>query len=125
MVKDVIITAMRMLNLTSEAEEAEALPKGRTSEAMDKFLRLYNLVVGEIYDEYRRKDYAAPPYASAVGDEEAKFYGISPRVLAYGVAAEYCVTEGLDEAETWDKRYKSALSLAARPKINIKARRMY
>lgn len=125
MVKDVIISAMLMLNLTPEAEETAALETGGTSEDSEKFLRLYNLVVREIYDEYRRTDYLEPPVATAIEDSEAEFYGISPRVLSYGIAAEYCVTEGLDEAETWDKRYKSALSLAAHRKIKIKARRMY
>lgn len=125
MVKDVIISAMLMLNLTPEAEETAVLESGETCEASEKFLRLYNLVVREIADEYRRTDYLEPPIATGIEEEEAEFYGISPRVLAYGIAAEYCVTEGLDEAETWDNRYKSAISLAARPKIKIKARRMY
>lgn len=125
MVKDVIISAMLMLNLTPEAEETAALSPGVTSEISEKFLRLYNLVVSEIHDEYRRTEYPETPVASSIEDAEAKFFGISPRVLAYGIAAEYCIIEGLDEAETWDGRYKSGLSLAARPKIKIKARRMY
>lgn len=125
MVKDVILSAMRMLRLNDEAEELAALDEGKTCESGNAFLRLYNLVVCEIAEEYRRKDYVTPPQATSLWEEEAAFTGISARVLAYGVAAEYCVTEGLDEAELWDGRYKSALSLAVRPRVRIKERRMY
>lgn len=40
---------------------------------------------------------------------------ISPRILAYGTAAEYCIISGLhQEAGVWDKRYKDSLFGALR-----------
>ena len=120
MVKDVLITAMRMLGLT---EYADALYAGN-AECESELIGMYNLVVCEIAEEYRRDDYESPPVASSADDPEAEFFGISRRVLAYGVAAEYCITHGLDEAVTWDGRYKAALSLARRRRIRVPQRRM-
>ncbi|MBP5242834.1 MAG: hypothetical protein J6Z36_03995, partial [Clostridia bacterium] len=38
---------------------------------------------------------------------------VSARLLAYGVASEYCLIAGLyDEALSWDKKYKDALLCA-------------
>lgn len=50
---------------------------------------------------------------------------VPKRVLAYGVTAEFCITEGdFDEAVTWHKRYIDALSDICLPKNkNVKARR--
>lgn len=118
MVKDVIVSAMRMAGLDAEAdaleEDAQTL-----SDAARRFLRYYDLVVSEIADEYRRGESPAP---AAMSDPEADFYGISLRVLAYGVAAEHFITEGMDEAVTWDGRYRSALALCSRPPVRVKAR---
>lgn len=51
---------------------------------------------------------------------------VSKRLLAYGVATEYCLINGLyEEAVMWDKKYKDALlciSSANKPKI-VRARR--
>ena len=120
MVKDIVLGALRMLGMTAEADALEA--DGETAAETAEYLRLYNLVAGEIADEYRRSGFAP---AAALTDGEAEFYGISPRVLSYGVAAECCITRGLDEASMWDGRYKAALSLAPRPRATVRARRMY
>ena len=51
---------------------------------------------------------------------------ISNRLIAFGVAAEFCIRQGLlDEASLWDRRYKDALLAAARPlrEKRVKARR--
>ncbi|MBQ9117926.1 MAG: hypothetical protein IJY11_01845 [Clostridia bacterium] len=38
---------------------------------------------------------------------------VSYRLFAYGMAAEYCLKAGLyEEAEVWDKKYKSAITAA-------------
>ena len=37
------------------------------------------------------------------------FSKINERIIAYGVAAEYCLINGLSDALIWDKRYKDAL----------------
>ncbi|MBR6788460.1 MAG: hypothetical protein IKM44_01485 [Clostridia bacterium] len=121
MIKDVIIEALKMLNLSSEAEKVLAGEEEVTAE----LLRIYNLVVSELHDVYRRDDYATPPIAMSVNEAEADFYGVSPRVMAYGVCAEYCITQGLDEAELWDGRYKDALSLIKRKSRRIPGRRFY
>ena len=122
MVKDVIVTAMRMVGLDADADALESGASTRPASA-ERFLRYYDLVVSEIADEYRREERPSAP--ASMEDDEAAFYGISPRVLAYGVAAEHCITEGSEDAVTWDGRYKAALSLAPRPPVRIKARRLY
>ena len=119
MIKDVCLAAAHMLG---REDEADALSAG-DAETCGKYLRLYNLVVSEIAEEYRRGDYDVPPAGADLSEDEAKFYGISARVLAYGVAAECAVTEGLDVAEMWDTRYKSSLALAPRRPVRIRARR--
>ncbi len=120
MVKDVLIAAMRMLGMT---ENAAALEE-ENAECESELINMYNLVVSEIAEEYRRNDYETAPTVSSALEAEAEFYGVSGRVLAYGVAAEYCITHGLDEAVTWDGRYKAALSAAKRRRIKVPQRRM-
>ena len=49
--------------------------------------------------------------------DELDFGGtkITDRVLAYGAAAEFCLISGLyDDALIWERRYKDALTVAAR-----------
>lgn len=49
---------------------------------------------------------------------------ISPRVLAYGTACEYCIISGaFDEAAMWDRRFKDALQTAVRNKGEMKVKR--
>ena len=46
------------------------------------------------------------------------------RVIAYGVAAEYCITEGdFDQAVMWHKRYTDAISDICVPKNTRAAKR--
>ena len=46
---------------------------------------------------------------------------VGERVIAYGVAMEYCFICGLhDDASIWEKRFKDALLIAARKKSEIK-----
>ena len=46
---------------------------------------------------------------------------IGERVIAYGVAMEYCFICGLhDDASIWERRFKDALLIAARKKSEIK-----
>lgn len=46
---------------------------------------------------------------------------VSERLAAYGVAAEFCIINGIyDEAAMWDKRYKDALLSALRSGREIK-----
>lgn len=49
---------------------------------------------------------------------------IPSRVIAYGVAAEYCLTErAFDESVMWHKRYSDSISEALKPKnVKIKDR---
>lgn len=121
MIKDVCAAAAHMLGLTEEAEEL--LLADCSEETAARWLRLYDLVVREIAEEYRRGE-STPPGSPSLGGETAAFTGITPRMIAYGVAAEYAITEGLDVAEMWDSRFRSSLSLAARPALRIRARRM-
>ena len=49
---------------------------------------------------------------------------ISARILAYGVASEYCFLEMLyDDATLWENRYKNALLCAQRKKGELKLKK--
>lgn len=121
MIKDVCAAAASMLGRPDEAEELLSDECGE--ELAREYLRLYSLVVGEIAEEYRRGDPACDMPEPTMDGDEAAFYGISARVLAYGIAAERAITEGLDVAELWDTRYKSSLAMCARKSVRIKSRR--
>ena len=78
MIKDVCLAAAHMLG---REDEADALSAG-DAVAWRIYLPLCNLVVSEIAEEYRRGDYDVPPAGADLSEDEAKFYGISARVLA-------------------------------------------
>ena len=122
MIKDILISALYMLNLSREAEEAAATQSG-SNETLKRFLRFFNLVNSEIASEYRTDSEAKKEYG--LYDDEPAYYGITPRILAYGVAAEYCITEGLEDAATWDKRYKDGIANAKRKSAAVKCRKFF
>lgn len=108
MVKDILISAMYMLNLSSDASSLKGSSGGTVPG--ERFLRYFNLVCDEIASDYRPETEMKASYN--YNDAPPAFYGISPRVLAYGTAAEYCISEGLGEAEMWDKRYKDGIAMS-------------
>ncbi len=59
-------------------------------------------------------------------ESEAESFGgkISARVIAYGVASEYCFLQMLyDDATLWENRYKNALINAQRKKGELKLKK--
>ena len=74
----------------------------------------YVKVFGGIYTveyEYLPENYAM---GDTVGFKESK---ITAALLGYGVAAEYCITQGrFEEAVLWRKRYSYGVERAALPK---------
>ena len=59
--------------------------------------------------------YAALPAEKTANDRCEYEAGASARLLAYGVAAEYCLHKGLyAEHAAWDKKYKEALLIACK-----------
>lgn len=60
-------------------------------------------------------------------DEDSDFYlYVSPQLLSYGVAAEYCLALGLfEEAAIWDRKYKDSLEMMyhSKPGRKITSRR--
>ena len=61
--------------------------------------------------------YTYTPTAKTLDDESDFLLLVSDRLLAYGMAAEYCFSCGLyDEGEAWNKKYKDALKAAYRAK---------
>ena len=59
--------------------------------------------------------YAAFPAEKTAKDGCEYETGVSARLLAYGVAAEYCLHKGLyAEHAAWDKKYKEALLIACK-----------
>ena len=66
------------------------------------------------YIEVRRGNvkisYVYTPNVKAI-DEECDFSGnVSARLMAFGIAAEYCMATGsFEESALWDKKYKDAI----------------
>ncbi|MBQ8885814.1 MAG: hypothetical protein IJY62_05560 [Clostridia bacterium] len=70
--------------------------------------------------------YTYSPKEKGLEDKSDYVLQASPRLLAYGIAAEYSLTKGLfEEAAVWDKKYKDALTAAyrARPSRILRSRR--
>jgi uncharacterized membrane protein len=66
-----------------------------------------------------------PSEKTVSGDVEASMV-VSLRLIAYGVAAEYCFSVGLyEEGEAWNKKYKDALvgAYALQPAKVMRSRR--
>lgn len=65
-----------------------------------------------------------PETISLEGNAENFGGKLSARVIAYGVASEYCFLEMLyDDATLWESRYKNALLIAQRKKGEIKLKK--
>ena len=67
-----------------------------------------------------------PPFETITFTSLAENFGgkISARVIAYGVASEYCFLEMLyDDATLWESRYKNALLVASRKKGEIQLKK--
>jgi hypothetical protein len=65
-----------------------------------------------------------PEKINAESDAESFGGKISARVLAYGVASEYCFLDMLyDDATLWENRYKNALLHAQRKKGELKLKK--
>lgn len=59
--------------------------------------------------------YTYTPEEKGLEDSSDFILQVSPRLLALGMAAEYCLAGGLfEEAEVWDAKYRDALSAAYR-----------
>ena len=61
--------------------------------------------------------YAYAPEKKGIADESDYLTQVSPRLFAYGVAAEYCLALGIfEDAAVWDKKYKDAITATYRAK---------
>lgn len=70
--------------------------------------------------------YSFVPAFLSLSDELPFPEKVDARVVAYGVACEYCLISGMTEdAVVWDKRYKNALTVASFPygEKRVKTRR--
>ncbi|MBR7186175.1 MAG: hypothetical protein IKD43_01635 [Clostridia bacterium] len=70
--------------------------------------------------------YSFAPQTKALGQDSAFSGKISPRLLAFGVAAEFLLACGrFAEASTFEKKYREALAAAgtARKELKLRARR--
>ena len=69
--------------------------------------------------------YKVYPKEVKIDDDVESFGGrLSARVIAYGVASEYCYLEMLyDDATIWESRFKNALLINARKKGEIKLKK--
>lgn len=69
--------------------------------------------------------YKTYPEKITLNSEAENFVGkISARVLAYGVASEYCFLEMLyDDATLWENRYKNALLVMVRKKGELRLKK--
>ena len=61
--------------------------------------------------------YSVLPDKKSIFDSCNYLTGVSERLLAYGIAAEYCLHKGFyQEHAAWDKKYKDAVKSTARSK---------
>lgn len=70
--------------------------------------------------------YSYSPEAKALADETAFADNISARLLAFGVASEYCLTNRkYSEGAMWGRRYRDALRAAGilRRTLSVRSRR--
>ncbi len=59
--------------------------------------------------------YSFLPEDKTLDDEAELACGLTPRVLAYGIASEYLLIEGISEdAEIWEERFKESLFVLSR-----------
>lgn len=59
--------------------------------------------------------YSFLPDEKTIDDEVELYCGITSRVLAYGIASEYFLIEGIsDDAEIWEERFKESLFVLSR-----------
>lgn len=59
--------------------------------------------------------YTYTPKEKTLSDDSDFILQVSPRLLGYGMASEYCLAAGLfEEAAVWEKKYKDALTAAYR-----------
>ena len=88
------------------------------------FSLLSDAVVMNKAGEYTFTYSYAPPLLEL--EDELPFpTKITERIVAYGTACEYCLISGMnEEAVTWDRRYKDAVTEAVYPKTEkrVKAR---
>lgn len=73
-----------------------------------------------------RISYTYTPKEKTFEDDSDFVLQASPRLLAYGMASEYCLACGLyEEAAVWDGKYKDALAAAyrSRPSRVMRSRR--
>lgn len=67
--------------------------------------------------------YSYAPSAKALGAEAEADARVSPRLLALGVACEFCLVTGRPgEAKLWESRYRDALSAAGRTRKRLAMR---
>lgn len=70
--------------------------------------------------------YTYTPEEKGTEDDSDFVLQASPRLFAFGMAAEYCLACGLyEESEVWDEKYRAALAAAyrARPARVLRSRR--
>ncbi len=73
--------------------------------------------VGEIEVEFA---FTPSPATMVSSNIELYNYKINPRVIAYGVVAEYYYINGIyDDATIWDNRFKTSLNGIVRPKKDV------
>ncbi len=76
--------------------------------------RLFPTYFAAADGEYTAR-YAALPKTKDISDECECAPSVTQRVIAYGVAAEYCVQNGLyAEHAVWDKKFKNGLAAACK-----------
>ena len=67
----------------------------------------------EVDEENAIVRYAYTPTEKTAEEESEFLSGVSERVMAFGMAAEYCTALGLyEDARVWDKKYKEGIEAA-------------
>ncbi len=132
--------ALDYLPLTAEEELVTATGVVRYVDFERRPVRIFcvedewgNSLKYELFPDYLKAQagkwrvyYAYAPQVKTIEEACEHQTGVSERLFAYGVAAEYALTVGeLTNAAVWDKKYKEALRAAyrLRPSKRLRSRR--
>ena len=75
----------------------------------------------EIFGKAKLITYSFLPEKCELNDEFSFYNGLSARILAYGIASEYLLSDGLSEdAEIWEERFKESLFVLSRKRSETK-----
>ena len=112
--KEEIDTQNSILNFSELSKNVINIYEIKNRFGMNLKFKLYPNYV-EIEGKAKHIVYSYLPDERSIDDEAELVCGLTARVLAYGIASEYFLIEGISEdAEIWEDRFKSSLFVLSR-----------